>query len=278
MVTDAQVSGQTGHWTKSFDSALLILLLTASSYAIAFQYEAGYLSHFGVPTEYVEVNAGRLIVAAGVSFFSVVTALMIWSSFRLVLPRVTRMQIAVTNRLAYLVTWVLISLLLANELAGSWFSRALLCGFPLMLLVGELVGPLFTHRKLPTYRRRLETSILQDIGVDRGTDPSAEVKSVFVRVASPVGAAFLFVVLLLSTFAQAAGVHVARLQSDFLVANVEQPCVVVRSLSEGLLCVSFDPKTRAPRGEYRFLKPEGSVLRLTSLGPLAKVEPQRATH
>ncbi len=276
MITDSQVPSKSVHWTKTIDSALLILLLTASSYAIAFQYEAGYLSHFGVPAEYAEVNAGRLIAAAGATLFSITTAVFLWSSLKALLPRVAPLHLVVTNRLAYLATWVVISLLFANETEGSWFVKALICAFPGMMLIGELIMPLVSHRNLSSYAAKLEASVSQDIAREPA-DPTAELKAVVVRIATPVGAGLLWAVLLLIAFAHAAGVHVARLQSDFLVTKAEFPCVVVRSLSEGLLCVSFDAKTKAAHGEYRFLKPEGTVVNLSAIGPLMKAEPQQVT-
>ena len=273
MVTDTQTASNSVHWTKTIDSAFLILLLTASSYAIAFQYEAGYLSHFGVPTEYVEVNTGRLIIAAGATFFVITTTVFLWSSLKTVLPRVTPLRLVVTNRLAVLATWLVISLLVANEMEGTWFTKVLVCVFPVTMLVGELIMPLVSHRKVRTYAAKLEASVSQDLA-RKPLDPTAELRAVAIKIASPVGAAFLFAVLVLISFSFAAGVHVARLQSDFLVANAESPCVVLRSLSEGLLCVSFDAKTKTAHGEYRFLKPEGAVLSLSATGPLTKAEPQ----
>jgi hypothetical protein len=276
MINDSQASRNSVHWTKTIDSALLILLLTASSYAIAFQYEAGYLSHFGVPAEYAEVNAGRLITAAGATFFCITTAVFLWTTIKALLSRVAPLHLVVTNRLAYLATWVVISLLFANEIEGSWFVRALICSFPVIMLVGELTIPLFSHRNLTSYAAKLEASISQDIAREPA-DPTSELTAVVVRIASPAGAGLLFAVFLMTAFAHAAGVHVARLQSDFLVAKAEFPCIVIRSLSEGLLCVSVDAKTKASHSEYRFLKPEGTVVNLSSIGPLAKAEPQQVT-
>lgn len=274
IVAEKQVVDTPVHWIKTIDSALLISLITATSYAVAFQYEAGYLSHFGLPTEYVEVNASRLIIAAGATLFCIVTAMLIWSGINTALPRITGLHAAISNRLTYLLTWGAISLLLANEIEGSPVARALIVGFPVMMLLGELLFPLITHRHLKTYHAKLETSVREYMAREQ-KDPTAALNSVVVRVVSPTGAAFLYAALLLTTFANAAGVHVARLQSDFLIAEIASPCAVVRPLSEGLLCVGFDAKSKVVRDEYRFLKPEDTLLALRAVGPLIKAEPQQ---
>jgi hypothetical protein len=275
VATDSQVLSQSVHWTKTIDSALLILLLTAGAYAIAFQYESGYLSHFGVPSEYAEVSAGRLVAAAAVALFSIAVAALLWSSLKLVLARAAPLHLAVANRLAHLITWLVIALLLANQIEGPFFGKILMCALPAILLVGELLMPLITHRHLLSYAEQLETSVLEDLARER-EGPGAEPQAVVVRIAAPAAAVFLLVTLLLTGLAYAAGAQVARLQSEFLVAAAEVPCAVVRSSSRGLLCVSFDADKRAALREFRFLKAADTTVTLSSIGPLTQVEPPHA--
>jgi hypothetical protein len=269
--SDNQVLSRSVRWTKTVDSALLILLLAASAYLIAFRYESGYLSWFGVPSEYAEVNVTRLIVAAGVALFSITMAALIWSSLKLLLARVSPLHSAVTNRLAYLVTWLVIALLLAYETEASVAGEILIYLLPILLLVGQLLMPLLTHPQQPSYASKLEASVLDDLA-KKPQDPSAEFRAVVVRIAAPVNAAFLLVALLLTGLAHAAGARVARLQSEFLVANAEPPCAVLRAASRQLLCVSFDADKRVALHEFRFLKADETVVTLSSIGPLMPVE------
>jgi hypothetical protein len=275
VATDSQVLSQSVHWTKAIDSALLIVLLTAGAYAIAFQYESGYLSYFGVPADYAKVKAGRLVAAAAVALFSIGMAAMLWSTLKLVLARVAPLHLAVANRLAHLIIWLLIALLLANEIEGPFIAKALMFALPTILLVGELAMPLITHRHLLSYAEQLETSVLEDLARER-EGHGAEPQAVVVRIAAPVVAVFLLVALLLTDLAHAAGAHVAGLQSQFLVAASESPCAVLSSSSQGLLCASFDADKRVALREFRFLKAEDTVVTLSAIGPLAQVEPPHA--
>lgn len=77
-----------------------------------------------------------------------------------------------------------------------------------------------------------------------------------------------------ATFAHPASVHVARFQSEFLIAETAAPCAVVRPLSEGLPCVGFDAEVKVVRDKYRFLKPEDTLLTLRVVGPPTKADPQ----
>jgi hypothetical protein len=50
----------------AIDTALLVFYLTALAYIAAFSYEAGYLYHFGLWLDFVEVDLKQLLVAFGV--------------------------------------------------------------------------------------------------------------------------------------------------------------------------------------------------------------------
>jgi hypothetical protein len=50
----------------AIDTALLVFYLTALAYIAAFSYEAGYLYHFGLWLDFVEVDLKQLLIAFGV--------------------------------------------------------------------------------------------------------------------------------------------------------------------------------------------------------------------
>ncbi len=50
---------------SAFDGALIVLLLTAASYLVAFGFDVGYLSYFGLPMILAEVSLRGLLFCAG---------------------------------------------------------------------------------------------------------------------------------------------------------------------------------------------------------------------
>ena len=65
------------------------------------------------------------------------------------------------------------------------------------------------------------------------------------------------------------GAYIAGTQRTFLVAAGDTPCVVIRSGTRGLMCVSFDAKTRALRPDYRYLDANSVDLTMEKLGELS---------
>lgn len=129
---------EVSHWTRQIDSALLVLLLTAASYAVAFAYEAGYLSHFGIPMEFSEVSLRDLLlcgVALVSAFFGIFLVLEL--PFRALpskWPPVVRFRVGLDLALL-----ILAFILLSRWGGVSRFAWIVGLGFPAVMLAGELL-------------------------------------------------------------------------------------------------------------------------------------------
>jgi hypothetical protein len=176
----------------------------------------------------------------------------------------------VRTRITSLMGILAFDFMIASYLALGVFGWALAVGLPAVMLIGELVMPLILYRGLPTYAQKLEASVRGDI--EKPTGPDVALIQGLMRFVTPSVAIFVFVAVITALFAYSVGMREARSQSEYLVLDGNPPCAVVRALSEGLLCVTFDRHTAIVRGEYTFLKPAGSSLRLRKVGPLKEVE------
>lgn len=258
------VKATTHHWSDAVDSALLILLLTAGAYAVAFEYQAGYLLHFGVPETLCEVNLRELIIGGAAVLVLATSLLFLTNAMLSVLPKAW--PPVVQRRAAFLTFFLVLAINAAayGQVAGS--GSLLLVGIPLVLLLGELLMPLVTHRGLPTYAAKLEASVRADISRTTATDKTVQT---LVSAFTPVVAAVILFIVVAAFLAQGLGRRAASEQTKFLVSDdYYTPCAVVAALSEGLLCVSFDARTHATLGVYRFIKPAGASVTLREVGPL----------
>jgi len=259
------------HWPRRIDSALLGLLLTAASYAVAFEYEAGYLSHFGLPADLVEVGARNLIIAAATVLGSAMLFYVSVAGLLDTLPKSVRgWPPVVRRRLFFLGFLCLFLYFVFTRMHVTTVALLIGVGLPGLMLIGELVMPLIGHRQVPTYAGRLEASVKADLATELRSD---DLTQAIVRLLTPSVAAVLVVSVAACVFAYSLGESEAHSQKVFLVADAEKPCAVIRILSEGLLCVGFDPKTHIARGEYRLLRPDSVQMVLTQTGSLGEVEP-----
>lgn len=259
------------HWTRRIDSALLGLLLTAASYAVAFEYEAGYLSHFGLPAELVEVGARNLLIAAATVLGSAMLFYVFVAALLDALPKSVRGWPPVVRRRVLFLGFLCVFLYVVfTRMHVTTRALVLGVGVPLVILIGELVMPLMGHRHVPSYAGKLEASVKSDLARELHSD---ELTQAILRLLTPTVAAVLVVATAAGVFAYSVGESQAHGQKVFLVVNAERPCAVIRILSVGLLCVGFDPKTRLTRGDYRLLRPDSVQMVLAQTGPLGEVEP-----
>lgn len=258
------------------DTALLILLLTAGAYAIAFEYQAGYLSHFGIPETLCEVTPRELIVSGG-ALLGFATSIFFLTNWALdVLPK--SWPTVVRRRVVVLMLLLVLAINAATYSGGTRLGVILLVGIPAVMLLGELLMPLLAYSKLPTYAAKLEASVRADLSL---TTPADSAIQALYSAMTPIVAILIFFLVIAAFIAQGLGERAAREQKTYLVSNdYYTPCVVVAALSEGLLCVAYRPDTRATIGEYRFIKPEGASVTLRETGRLqaATPIPREGTH
>lgn len=240
---------------NSFDSAVTIVLLTALAYAAAFAYEGAYLSHFGVPLDFVSVDLRSLLLClaalsgAGSVIIFINGILTLWPAD---LPRHIQLQAV---RTALIVGMLLLGgFLLEADLAGWLFLGAI----ALALLLIEFVLPLVAFRDRPSYSERVRAAAEHD--GKRANAMDFLVKGMGIR-------RFQWVVLFLLAvmLAAALGTRQARTASDYLVTD---GCVVLRQQGENLFCARI--ASGKLTGEYAYVAMAGATVSLQRVGPLAK--------
>lgn len=243
------------------DGAMWVLLLTAIAYAVAFQYEAGYASHFGLTLSLVDVSLLSLYrslmsvgAIAGLVFLleSAVVAILLEGRLKI--------KASVLNR-CFTAGAILYALL-----AGIFHVRFawVVSGGFLVVLAAHLIAPNFTVKKKLSYPEKVAMS---DARLAAAVMPPH-----LPRRFAPV----LVAILVIGTafqVAEEAGQSEAREQKRFLVADTSPPCVFVDTRGDTLVCAEFAGNQLL--GNFHLLSKEDDLkLTLKNVGPLKSVPAQ----
>lgn len=246
--------------SRAVDFGVVLFLLTALAYCVAFAFEAGYIGYFGVPVEFAEVNLKELLLCAsaalgGVGLLANVTNLVLLHWPQTLSPVVHRM----------LASWLVLVGFVAASLAlrgASWSAWVLAMILPALIGLFEFVLPLWWYRGATSYSEKVEAAMQADKDRNKGLGPLLA-RRIGVGPLLAIGGAIALV-----NIAHSTGIYAARKQENFLVAAIEPSCVVLRLRGEEMLCVSLDLKARAVTSQFRFLPAEGTDVRLQRVGRL----------
>jgi hypothetical protein len=263
-------------FTSRLEGAVWALLLTGFAYALAFAYECGYLTFFGIPAEFAEVDLRLALICAGISLVGLFV--LAWIVGMLLSFKPEQVSARLNRDLTVLVLYpVAIATFLYLIDAPLYLSTVIVAAMGGLLFLRILITPIFEYRAVKGYLARLEKA--------------AEARETAVKELGPgtlwkyTDSKSLAMILCLiggPLLAYIIGHHMASHQIVFLMPRNEADCVIVSSGSGGLLCANIvsqsDPANPASRPvrkvqcEYAFLKTEGSVLRRAIVGPLLGAE------
>lgn len=238
--------------TSTRDSALTITVLSAGAYACAYAYEAGYLGHFGLPAEFVEVNLRGVMLSAvallttGAAGF----ALGLLGGLPATSPTPLRNLVirtaavyAVSGAMAYV-----LSLTLREAMPT-------LMAVTVFLLVDWLLPAIKYRGQAMTFSEK--------IAAHRASEPRTYLDAVGAKARQPLSRILLLAGLGALVSWWIGGV-VAKRQIEYLMSK---DCVALRIEDKTLLCARWDG---ALTGEYEYRAAEGIVLSMDSVGPLPR--------
>jgi hypothetical protein len=241
------------------DGAIWVLVFTAVAYAVAFGYEEGYLSHFGVAAPLIEVSLYSLYhslmwvgLIAGLVFITTELGVVRW----LLQPMLKVEKFPFVLK-CFVAGAILYALLGAIDFPMAWATASLL----IVALAIFLIAPIFTDKK-KKYRSYAERLGAADAHLRAGVDLSPRFAFVIAAIT---------VTLIAFQVASAVGKADARYRKEFLVADMSPPCVIVHPYGDRLICAEF--ADRRLTGHVRLLSKEDRDLELTleKVGPLRPV-------
>ncbi len=244
--------------------AFLLALLPAVCYALAFSYEAGFSSHFGMPLGLVQINLVTVVAA----FFSLLgTMFVFWllADF-LVYPVWTKLPEAIRPACTVYVYFffiLVVKLLIARgPLADLW---------PLLLLVFlftlfNFLLPFLNRSDKREYREKLLSRFEEE--------SRAEWSPLFQRIADSVGIdayRLLFAILGLLWLAYSTGLGNARSKKHYPVLTNALHTAVVRAYGDTFVTVLYDAESKGTSKEFGVYRAKpGSNIQfvIRDIGPL----------
>lgn len=249
---------------SGIDSTVTVAAFTALAYAVAYQYESGYCSHFRIPTQLISPTASVLVAALLGLMVSAVTFAPAVGLLRHLLSNAGFTELA---RLRVEVA-ALFSLVLLATLGLTWVA-ALGALAVFLIGCGEYL-PVFWRKG--SLRERFEA-------IERTPDPANDFNPVFMAMKETKDRRVFkfFILAWLSVYtAHGAGTFNARNQAEFQVITSRPDVAFVRSYDDLLIGVKFDERKKAATGEVVVFKVSDDFKELhvspKRIGPLAKSE------
>jgi len=255
--------------------AAILAAFSGLSYMLAFRYETGYASHFGVPDTLITVDLRSLLFFATLLGSAGIIVLFLFNHLFMVFPR--NMSPALRRsiiKMGFVWIWVLIPFaLFGPERTDKWVYIFV---FALFITAFEFLWPLFFERKVSGYATKLAAAQAKDDSLPDLFSLSNWTARNIVLLVWLVGGALLV--------AGWIGEAQAFRRREFLVWHTEPPRVVVRAYGDLLICAQLNRATREVLPVFVVVKEGDPSLELTleDIGRLTRIsvskKPERTNY
>jgi len=214
---------------KGFDNAVLITMATAFAYAVAWRYETGYLTFFGIPSTFVTVEIDTLATAIGLLVGTFFIAYAVVEFAAQIFRGYVSAKLPLFTRLGLM--WAII---LTIARVGFGFSILfvvqLTCA--LLLAIAPFSAPAFVRRKRIRRRRAVRPYSFYVRAHDRQQR----------RITFPFNLALhvAFFAALATAGAESAGHKAAHVAEKRTILHLDgKTCIVVEHYADSFLCSNF---------------------------------------
>lgn len=247
-----------------------IPLTIAIGYGLAYAFEWGYCSVFGIPSYLIELSINNVLftVSTVVTLLALVT--LVWYPY-VILP-IQKASKPWQIRLSYLAGGLLIVILLAALYKEVWLEWV-------PLLIG-IVATWIAVFIIPMIFRWIKQKISLLLGREKIKEtqkseavPAPTTKSTNELTKRKLAIIILFSTVLLFWIAFTAGQATAEMQDEFFVIADPTDCVVLRTYGENLICAPIDMEKIKISGNVFIKKVEsgsGLIMKLEKTGRLGR--------
>ncbi|GGN37577.1 MULTISPECIES: hypothetical protein [Marinomonas] len=133
--------------------SVIILACTLFGYMAVYLYELGYCKAFGIPTELINPSISNYLKVGGISIAVLVFLFQVLNLFHLIINE-SLPNSPYKTLLSKYGLFVILGLLVAVQSYFYWHTVIFFLGFPLLMLLVDVIIPLFDREG--TYSNRLE--------------------------------------------------------------------------------------------------------------------------
>lgn len=255
--------------SRLISDGTVIALATASGYLVAFQYESGYASYFGIPVYLITPNITTVFVA-GLALVSLVVMMLVYFDgiVSLVGRRAQSLPRPIATGLLRLSPAIVPLAALMWLFGTRWQEWAPVAVAVIVFGCLEFVLPLLSQPTVSGYAAKLEAQQQADrenLGV---------IGSLGRRLGRAAGATV--VLLALASFvAYSVGRSTAMFQRTFVVRDGSAPEVVPRIYGDLLVAVPFDAETKRLHSRLVLQRVDAGAMSMAvkrDVGPLAEAK------
>jgi hypothetical protein len=219
--------------TSLLGEGFLLVLLSALSYLLAFYYEKGYSSHFGIPDEFISVEPVTMLLFAAAVIGLILLAFPLVNLAVMVFPTKLHAAVKLSMLKLAVLSFVFLLVPIASYGIRNWRQWAWYLAIISFAVVFEFVFPLLTHRSVKGYGNKLAACAESD-------KSRPDFFSIFQGRGRWNPVVLLFAVLLVTHVAQQIGRAEAFRRDEFLVTNTNPPRVVVCLYGEKAICMILE--------------------------------------
>lgn len=239
-------------------------LAAALGYIMAYLYEVGYCSVFGIPLEFISLDTTHILIAVSKVFLS--TLILFWFCYMafMLFPKHKRRG-PISGRFFMLMVLGFIFVAFAINYPRAWREYYFMVPFFACIIFLLFVSPLITQRKVQGYRNKL---IAQD-KIDTATNPLNYIERHIGRSAVII----LLLLLPLIALPYFNGETNATEQESFLVPSTYQSSVVLRIYGDNLICAELDPQGGNLTGRFFMINMDDEPRPYLSLQKIGRLAP-----
>lgn len=206
-------------------------------YALTVAYEAGYLGHFAVPTNFIEVSIVSVLVVLGILGVTLFPLMGMWNVVFTKTTDDTHPIIATLKDMAKPLLWLVSIYWISGTLFEPQSGRILIGTLGLFFVLHFIV-PIFTVKKKKYLERLREVNSRE---VDWGIKDD-----LFTRFAKSVGIslyrAVIYAAVAIYIAVLIGGARAKQLENHYVLSGSN--LVVLRAYSERIILAPYDPTTR----------------------------------
>jgi hypothetical protein len=258
-------------WARS---GLSVAALSAIAYLLAFSYERGYASHFGIPPSLIRLSLTTVLQAMIILLGFLLLMFLVVNGLSTILlaHRSNIIYRIILNEWPWLLLILVGYFIYVGTEEKSLFRFTILSILALGVVLSELIQPFLMKRQEKTYLEKLKALERERLERERKEPPTP---SLFTYIGGTRGGLFgLRLVILVSVlyFVSASlGVSEAINQKNFLVVERQNDIAVLKIYEGRLICAPFERKTKEVQNSLLIIDSSGQnglKLNWEEIGPL----------
>jgi hypothetical protein len=253
-----------------FTDAILAIAIPVAGYYVAYRYEQGYLTYFGVPTSLVEVGLSEVLGVLG-QLISVFLLILGYLDIRATLSKDKNPVARAIGRVLFPIL-IMLLIIYAASLKGAtlYFLLALLA----LVIFTEFIFPIFSQRKVKGFKEKLAQQELRD-GMQQSL--MSNIMASYKRGNYALKSAINFTVLFALFYIFFLGSFTAKRSTSFMVLKTCPEMIAIKKYSNRLICVEFDRANKTIKREFKVLNMDEIAEAKTTIvqeniGPLKPVK------